>query len=152
MERTGASKTLGRTFGYLLLVDQPKTLDEISKQLLYSKATASLTIRQGLVTRLVEKVSLPGERKNRYQASAQSWIKISLEKANDLKTWEETIDRGLSFVPPHSRKSRESLLALKNYLSFINWYISDMQAQYERWTRGEIDQCAKKHKKACEYD
>ncbi|WP_027363651.1 hypothetical protein [Desulfotruncus alcoholivorax] len=44
MENSSASKTPGRTFGYLLMSGQPGTMDEIAKDLLYSKATASLII------------------------------------------------------------------------------------------------------------
>ena len=98
MENSGASKTLGRTFGYLLLADHPSTLDEIAKNLMYSKATASLTIRQGLVMRIFEKVSIPGERKGYYRANAQSWIRASMEKASTMKVWEQVIDQGLGTV------------------------------------------------------
>lgn len=144
MENSGATKTLGRTFGYLLLADQPRTLDEIAKDLLFSKATASLTVRQGLVMRIFEKVSIPGERKARYCANTQSWIKASMEKAGEMKTWAELIDRGLSCVPPQRRESRENLLVLKDYFSFINWYLSDISVQYERWKKGKIDESSEK--------
>lgn len=144
MESSGASKTLGRTFGYLLLADQPRTLDEIAKYLMYSKATASLTIRQGLIMRIFEKVSIPGERKARYRANTQSWIKASIEKASTMKVWENIIDQGLSFVPTQNQESRENLLVLKDYFSFINWYLSDITVQYERWTKGEIDESSEK--------
>lgn len=144
MENSGASKTLGRTFGYLLLANSPRTLDEIAKDLLFSKATASLTVRQGLVMRIFEKVSIPGERKARYRANTQSWVKASLEKAGEMKNWAETINRGLNCIPPHSRESRENLLVLKEYFNFINWYLSDITAQYERWKKGEINESPEK--------
>jgi len=144
MESSGASKTLGRTFGYLLQVDQPRTLDEISEHLLYSKATASLTIRQGLIMRIFEKVSIPGERKARYRANIQSWIRASIEKAGTMKLWEQVIDQGLGTVPTQNRESRENLMVLKDYFSFINWYLSDITVQYERWIKGEIDEASEK--------
>lgn len=62
-ERSGASRTLGRVFGYLLLSGEPKTLDEIAEGLLFSKATASLTVRQGLFLHFFEKISIPGEQR-----------------------------------------------------------------------------------------
>jgi DNA-binding transcriptional regulator GbsR (MarR family) len=143
MENAGASKTLGRIFGYLLLADQPRSLDEIARDLLFSKATASLTIRQGLAMRIFEKVSLPGERKSYYRANVQSWIKASMEKARAMKVWEKAIDRGLGFVS-HNRESRENLKELKDYFNFVNWYLSDIEIQYERWKKGEIDESSEK--------
>lgn len=61
-----------------------------------------------------------------------------------MKTWAEVIDRGLNCVPPHNRESGENLLVLKNYFSFINWYLSDIAVQYERWKKGEIDESSEK--------
>jgi len=144
MESAGASKTLGRIFGYLLLADQPKTLDEIATDLMFSKATASLTIRQGLLMSIFEKLSIPGERKARYRANTQSWIKASIEKAGAMQLWAQVIDQGLGTVPTQNRESRENLMVLKNYFSFINWYLSDITVQYERWTKGKINEASEK--------
>ena len=144
MESAGATKTLGRTFGYLLLAERPRTMDEIATDLMFSKATASLTIRQGLLMRIFEKVSIPGERKARYRANTQSWIKESNKKAGSMKLWAQVIDRGLDAVSNHNRESRENLMVLKDYFSFINWYLSDLTVQYERWTKGEIDEDSEK--------
>jgi len=144
MESSGASKTLGRIFGYLLLADQPRTLDEIARDLMFSKATASLTIRQGLLMSIFEKLSIPGERKARYRSNTQSWIKASLEKAGAMQLWAQVIDQGLSTVPTRNRESRQNLTVLKDYFSFINWYLSDLTVQYERWTKGAIDKASEK--------
>jgi len=144
MESAGATKTLGRTFGYLLLTDRPRTLDEIAGHLLFSKATASLTIRQGLLMRIFEKVSLPGERKAHYRANIQSWIQSSMEKAGSMMLWEQLIDRGLDVVPLQYRESRKNLMVLKDYFSFVNWYLSDIKLQYERWTKGELNKDSEK--------
>ena len=58
-ERSGASRTLGRVFGYLLLSGEPKTLDEIAEGLLFNKATASLTVRQGLFLHFLRRSAFP---------------------------------------------------------------------------------------------
>ncbi len=144
MESAGATRTLGRTFGYLLLTDRPRTLDEIAEYLMFSKATASLTIRHGLLMRIFEKVSLPGERKARYRANIESWIQSSMEKAESMMLWEQLIDRGLDVVPLQNRESRENLMVLKDYFSFVNWYLSDIKLQYERWTKGELNKDSEK--------
>ena len=96
-ERSGASKTLGRVFGYLLLSGEPKTLDEIAEGLLFSKATASLTVRQGLFLRFFEKISIPGERKDHYQANAGFWIGSMSQQIDSLKEWEELVEKDLAW-------------------------------------------------------
>jgi predicted transcriptional regulator len=139
IERSGGSKTLGRTFGYLLLADKPKTLDEIAVDLLFSKATASLTIRQGLSARFFEKVGVPGERKTYYRANVQSWINTMAEQINVLTEWRNLVESGLGFVPADNHVAQENLKGLKDYLDFMRWYLTDIGEQYECWKKGEID-------------
>ena len=83
-------------------------------------------------------------RKARYRSNTQSWIKASLEKAGAMQLWAQVIDLGLSTVPAQNRESRQNLSVLKDYFSFINWYLADLTVQYERWTKGAIDKASEK--------
>ncbi|MCL6561031.1 MAG: hypothetical protein K6U74_20035, partial [Firmicutes bacterium] len=129
-ERSGGSKTLGRVFCYLMLAGKPKNLDEIAADLLFSKATASLTIRQGLALRFFEKVSIPGERKDYYRAYSQSWICAMNKKIHVMTEWERLIEHGLQLVPPDNRTALENFKSLKDYFEFMHWYLSDIAEQY----------------------
>ena len=137
-EKSAGAKTLGRVFGYLLLSDQPKTLDDIASDLLFSKATASLTVRQGILTQFIEKVSIPGERKTYFRANIESWIKATFNKLNTLQEWEKLIDAGLLAIDSNNRQAQNNLTGMKDYFTFINWYFSDMAEKYELWKKGEI--------------
>ena len=138
-EISNGSKTMGRVFGYLLLADRPKTLDDIASALMFSKATASLTMRQGLLTGLFEKVSLPGERKTLYRANTQSWINAMTNKMNSLHEWEKLIETGLGFIIPGNQAARDNLTGLKDYFDFLNWYLTDFTEEYTRWKKGAIN-------------
>lgn len=138
MEKSGGSRTLGRVFGYLLLADKPRTLDQIASDLLFSKATASLTVRHGLIIHFFEKVSIPGERKDYYRANIQSWINATSDHIKVLSAWEMLIDRGLALLGPDNRAAAENLEGLKDYFNFTRWYLSDFEEQYKLWKKGEI--------------
>ncbi|HBV96385.1 MAG TPA: hypothetical protein DEF36_05025 [Desulfotomaculum sp.] len=138
MEKAGGSRTLGRVFGYLLLADTPRTLDQIANDLLFSKATASLTVRQGLLLHFFEKVSITGERRDYYRANVQSWVNASSSQIKVLSVWEDLIDRGLEFLPPDNRAAMENLEDMKDYFVFLRWYYSDIEEQYELWKKGQI--------------
>lgn len=138
MEKSGGPRTLGRVFGYLLLSGQPKTLDEIARDLLFSKATASLTVRQGLLTHFFEKVSIPGERKDYFRANVHSWINSMSDQINVMTAWEKLIERGLNLLDPDNRIAAENLEGLKDYFNFLRWYLSDFEDQYDCWKKGEI--------------
>lgn len=137
-EDAGGSKTLGRVFGYLLLADEPKNLDQIASDLLFSKATASLTIRQGLSIRLFEKLGRPGERRDYYRDNIQSWINSSLAKLQVLDEWKLLLEQGLNLVPEEGRNARQNLLEMKDYLDFMCWYLSDIREFYQRWKNSEL--------------
>lgn len=143
IEHSGGSKTLGRIFGYLLLADQPKPLDEIAKDLFFSKATASLTIRQGLLTSFFEKVSIPGNRKDFYKVDTKVWVNVMSRKINSLDHWERLINKGLDLLQQDRKSAKENLEVMKDYFVFMRWYLSDLTEQYERWKSGEIKKTPK---------
>lgn len=136
-ERSGGSKTLGRVFGYLLISGQPRTLDEMVEDLLFSKATASLTVRQGLLVQLFEKVSIPGERKNCYQVNIQSFINLMSEKIKSIAEWNSLIDFGLD-LSSENKDAIANLMGLRDYLNFLEWYLADIAEAYKRWKKDEF--------------
>lgn len=144
MEKSGGSRTLGRVFGYLLLADSPRTLDQIASDLLFSKATASLTVRQGLLIHFFEKVSIPGERKDYYRVNVKSWVNATSDQIRILSVWETLIDQGLGLLHPENRAARENLEDMKDYFVFMRWYLSDFEEQFDLWKKGEIKYGAKR--------
>lgn len=140
IEHQGGSRTLGRVFGYLLVADKPRTLDEIADDLIFSKATASLTIRQGLVTKWFEKVSIPGERKTFYRANMESWVNATKESYDSISNMIKLADYGLSIVTPQKNKTAiENLSGMKDFFEFILWYLADIDKQWDLWQKGEIN-------------
>lgn len=60
----------GRIFGFLLLQEAPCSLDDLADQLGISKASASTNARLLEDWLLIEKTSIPGDRRDYYQVSA----------------------------------------------------------------------------------
>lgn len=133
VERKGGTRSLGRVFGYLLLADRPKTLDEIAEDLLFSKATASLTVRQGVMGGFFEKVSIPGERKIFFRVSVKSWIDMTVEQVNWIREWDRLIKAVLKNIDSDNQMARDNLNDFKEYLDFIQWYFADIPSKFERW-------------------
>jgi DNA-binding transcriptional regulator GbsR (MarR family) len=72
-EQYGLPRILGRIYGLLLITDEPALgLDEMAEQLNISKASASTTARQLQAFTLIEKVSLPGDRRDYYRVYGDS--------------------------------------------------------------------------------
>ncbi len=63
----------GRIFALLYLHQEPMSLDGIAAELQQSKSNISTTIRGLLEWHLVRRVSVPGSRKDHYEAATDFW-------------------------------------------------------------------------------
>ena len=63
----------GRIFGLLYLQSGPLSLDEIVSELSQSKGNVSINIRGLVEWHLVRRVSVPGSRKDHYEAASDFW-------------------------------------------------------------------------------
>ncbi len=66
MERLGASRTLGRILGLLLVADDPLSLTEMAAILRVSKASISNNTRLCEQAGLVLRIGMPGDRRTHY--------------------------------------------------------------------------------------
>jgi DNA-binding transcriptional regulator GbsR (MarR family) len=64
----GLGRMIGRMFVVLYLSPRPLSLDEISEQLIISKASASTVVRQLASWRAVRQIWIPGDRRDFYEA------------------------------------------------------------------------------------
>ena len=84
-EQYGLPRILGRIYGLLMITDEHALgLDDMAEQLGISKASASTTARQLQAFTLIEKVSLPGDRRDYYRVALDEYAKYlrtSLEKS-----------------------------------------------------------------------
>jgi DNA-binding transcriptional regulator GbsR (MarR family) len=67
------SQLQGRIFALLYLMDGPLSLDEIGAELQQSKSNISITIRGLVEWHLVRRVTVPGSRKDHYEATTDFW-------------------------------------------------------------------------------
>jgi DNA-binding transcriptional regulator GbsR (MarR family) len=75
-ETDGMSPIAGRLFALLLLSDHPLSLDELADQLEVSKASVSTDARRLLERQIVERVSVPGDRRDYYQLAPDFFAQV----------------------------------------------------------------------------
>lgn len=84
-EQYGLPRILGRIYGLLMITNDPVLgLDQMAEQLGISKASASTCARQLQTFTLIEKVSLPGNRRDYYRVSPDAhakYLRTSLHKS-----------------------------------------------------------------------
>jgi predicted transcriptional regulator len=85
LENSGLPRIVGRVYGALLITDEAALgLDALSEQLGISKASASTAARQLHGFQIIEKISLPGDRRDYYRVSPDAhaqYLQMSLGSA-----------------------------------------------------------------------
>ena len=76
-ERDGMSRIAGRLLGYLMLSEASRSLDELATALQVSKSSVSINVR--LLERMgtVERVTVPGDRRDYYRIAADLAEQVS---------------------------------------------------------------------------
>lgn len=116
-ERYGLPRILGRMYGLLLLSNEPHlSLEQIAQELNVSKASASTMARQLQAMTMIEKSTVPGDRRDYYRAADAGHIKTVQMKLNAALSLSSLIQRGvrLEGLNPKTRKR------LKNMEHFYN--------------------------------
>ncbi|MET1756815.1 MarR family transcriptional regulator [Novosphingobium sp. RD2P27] len=75
-ERNGSTRTLGRIFAILMTADRPLSFSEIAQRLQISRGGMSMNARSLVEQRLIERVSLPGERQDYFQLPQDLWRRL----------------------------------------------------------------------------
>jgi DNA-binding transcriptional regulator GbsR (MarR family) len=135
-ERQGIPRIGGRILGLLLLSEEMLSLGRIAELLRVSPASVSTNMRHFLTTRLVEEVSIPGDRLRYFTISAQAWKQQLESMRGIMRSIQELCQEGLVAVRPGARAARERLVAAIDFHEFMQAQVElAMHAWDERGTR-----------------
>lgn len=106
-ENDGFPRIAGRIFGLMLISEDSLSLDEIADSLGVSKASVSTDTR--LLERLgfIERVSKPGDRRDYYQHTGNSFERVLTERVRRMRELEALIESGRDL--PVNRVVRDRL-------------------------------------------
>ena len=91
--RNGLPTLMGRIVGLLLFVNEPITLDEITKQLNVSKGPVSQVMRRLRDHNLIQRIWIPGDRKDYYQAEPDIFGNAFRNQISLIKQNLELVDK-----------------------------------------------------------
>lgn len=94
-ENYGLPRIFGRIYGLLLVTDQPHlSLEQIAQELNISKASASTMARQLQAMTMIQKSTVPGDRRDYYRISDDAHVKTVHMKLNAALALSSLIQRG----------------------------------------------------------
>ncbi len=122
----GATRTMGRIYGWLLLRDPDhQSITELSAGLGASKASISTVARQLQEAQIVERAPVPGSREHHYRLTPGGWAQILRSRLGRLGVGVAAAEYGLSVVGDDRPVTRERLREMRDFFAFVEQEFGD---------------------------
>lgn len=120
-ETRGVQRMAGRVLGWLLICDPPhQSADEIAEALMASKGSISTTTRLLMQLGMVEKTSLPGQRRDYFVISPNCWNNSMREAQNKITEFRVLAERGLEVIKDKDAEIKQRLELMHNMYVFFD--------------------------------
>jgi DNA-binding transcriptional regulator GbsR (MarR family) len=98
-ELAGLPRMSGRIFGWLLISDPPQqSHTELAEILQASKGSISTMTRLLIQIGLIERLSLPGERRDYFQIKPHAWSQMAKQRMAQITAFRQLAERGLDLL------------------------------------------------------
>lgn len=119
-EQSGLPRMAGRVLGWLLVSDPPEqTAAQILEALSASKGSISTTTRLLERFGLLERVSLPGDRRTHFRVAPEAFTTMMEDKLRSVSTWKDLSARGITLLGGAGRRRTRRLQAVHGFYAFL---------------------------------
>ena len=119
-EEAGLPRMTGRILSWLLICDPPnQTMHELTEALQSSKSSISTATRMLIQMGIIERVSLPGQRRDHYRIVPDFWSRVLEEKAQQFTEFRLLAEKGLSLLEGASPARRQGLEEMHDLYAFM---------------------------------
>ena len=139
MDEFGLPHMYGRVLGALLVCEEPMmSMQELAAVLRASHGSISMATQMLARLGMVEKVSVPGERKHFYRIDHNAWSESFASKLNFLDRMLELANRGLKLLEDAPDETRTSLENMRSFFDFFRGEFADINERWESSQRGQM--------------
>ena len=133
--QSGLTRMAGRILGWLLVCDPPhQSMSDMASVLQASKGSISSMTRFLIHIGLVERVCLPGERRDYFRIRPGAWVELMQAKAAEITRLRRLAEQGLDVVNGDDPALRERLETMRDMALFLE---DEFPALLQRW-QGEL--------------
>lgn len=130
-ELVGFPRMSGRIFGWLLISDPPQqSTGELAAGLQASKGSISTMTRLLIQIGLIERVSLPGERRDYFQIKPHAWSQLTKQRIAQITSFRQLAEKGLSLLEGSPSPLQERLQEMRDIHAF---WERELPLLDERW-------------------
>lgn len=118
-ELVGLPRMSGRIFGWLLISDPPQqSTQELAEVLQASKGSISTMTRFLIQLGLIERVSIPGERRDYFQIKPHAWTQMTKQRITQITAFRQLADKGLQLLDGSPPSHQERLQEMRDIHTF----------------------------------
>jgi DNA-binding transcriptional regulator GbsR (MarR family) len=130
-ELVGLPRMSGRIFGWLLISNPPQqSHGELAEVLQASKGSISTMTRLLIQIGLIERVSLPGERRDYFQIKPNAWSQMTKQRMAQITAFRQLAEKGLDLLKDTPLPLQQRLQEMRDIHAFLE---REMPLLDERW-------------------
>lgn len=127
----GLPHMAGRVVGALMVSESPhRSLDELAEDLRSSRGSISMATQLLLRVGVIERVSVPGERRHYYRIRSDVWASLFVEKEQHVERHIGVLEQGLALLEGKPMDTKQRLLEL---LAFFDFIAEEAPGFAQRW-------------------
>lgn len=118
-EAVGLPRMAGRIFGWLLIANPPQqSMSNLVEVLQASKGSISTMTRLLIQISLIERVSLPGQRRDYFQIKPHAWSQMTNQRMTQIAAFRQLAERGLDLLADQPSPMRRHLQEMRDFHAF----------------------------------
>jgi DNA-binding transcriptional regulator GbsR (MarR family) len=130
-ELAGLPRMAGRIFGWLLLSNpQQQSHGQLAEVLQASKGSISTMTRLLIQIGLIERISLPGERRDYFQIKPNAWSQMTKQRMAQITAFKELAAKGLDLLKDSPPAQQQRLKEMHDLHAFLE---REMPLLDQRW-------------------
>lgn len=130
-EMVGLPRMAGRIFGWLLISNPPhQSPRELATVLQASKGSISTMTRLLLQISLIERISLPGQRRDYFRIKPHAWTELTRQRMTQITLFRQLAERGLEMLQEKDPQLRQRLEEMRDMHAFLE---QELPMLLERW-------------------
>lgn len=130
-ELVGLPRMAGRIFGWLLISNPPhQSPGELAEVLQASKGSISTMTRLLVQIGLIERISLPGHRRDYFRIKINAWSELTKQRLTQIQAFRQLAERGLELLQGEDPHLLQRLEEMRDMHAFLE---RELPLMTERW-------------------
>ncbi len=143
-EGVGLPRMAGRIFGWLLISSpQQQSSGELAERLQASKGSISSMTRLLIQLSLIERVSLPGDRRDYFQIKPNSWSHMTEQRLAQITAFRKLAEKGLELIKGYPPQLQNRLQEMHDIHAF---WERELPVLNQRWEQEQAERLKAKTK------